>query len=71
MAAWVADNTTRLWGTTGNGMGANRSGANGDDAVLKVPAGTEVLDEDSGAELAEFLSTIAPMTFSESPALLS
>src|SRR6267378_4074636 len=29
----------------GNGMGANRSGANGADAVLKVPAGTEVLDE--------------------------
>ena len=39
----------------GNGMGANRSGANGADAVLKVPAGTEVLDEDSGAELAELL----------------
>jgi len=39
----------------GNGMGANRSGARGDDAVLKVPAGTEVLDEDSGAELAELL----------------
>src|SRR5271169_1879436 len=39
----------------GNGMGANRSGANGADAVLKVPAGTEVLDEDTGAELAELL----------------
>jgi GTPase len=39
----------------GNGMGANRSGANGDDTVLKVPAGTEVLDEDTGAELAELL----------------
>ncbi|PZQ82629.1 MAG: GTPase ObgE [Ancylobacter novellus] len=30
----------------GYGMGANRTGAKGDDVVLKVPAGTEVLDED-------------------------
>jgi GTP-binding protein len=27
-------------------MGRNRHGANGDDVVLKVPVGTEVLDED-------------------------
>ena len=39
----------------GNGMGANRSGADGADTVLKVPAGTEVLDEDTGAQLAELL----------------
>ncbi|HLL28166.1 MAG TPA: GTPase ObgE [Xanthobacteraceae bacterium] len=39
----------------GQGMGANRHGARGADAVLKVPAGTEVLDEDGETELAELL----------------
>lgn len=29
-----------------HGMGRNRHGANGEDVVLKVPVGTEVLDED-------------------------
>ena len=29
-----------------HGMGRNRHGANGDDVVLKVPVGTEVLNED-------------------------
>ena len=29
-----------------HGMGRNRHGANGDDVILKVPVGTEVLDED-------------------------
>jgi GTP-binding protein len=33
-------------GTGEHGMGRNRHGANGADAVLKVPVGTEVLDED-------------------------
>jgi GTP-binding protein len=33
-------------GTGVHGMGRNRHGANGDDVVLKVPVGTEVLDED-------------------------
>ncbi len=28
------------------GMGAQRSGANGDDILLRVPAGTEIIDED-------------------------
>jgi len=37
----------------GHGMGSNRHGARGADAVLKVPAGTEVLDEDGETELAE------------------
>ncbi|HYD98449.1 MAG TPA: GTPase ObgE [Alphaproteobacteria bacterium] len=32
--------------TGGHGMGRNRHGANGADVVLKVPVGTEVLDED-------------------------
>ena len=33
-------------GTGEHGMGKNRHGANGEDVVLKVPVGTEVLDED-------------------------
>lgn len=33
-------------GTGGHGMGQNRHGADGEDAVLKVPVGTQVLDED-------------------------
>jgi GTP-binding protein len=32
--------------TGGHGMGRNRSGANGADALLRVPVGTEVLEED-------------------------
>jgi GTP-binding protein len=36
-------------------MGKNRHGAKGADAVLKVPAGTEVLDEDGETRLAELL----------------
>src|SRR5918992_279840 len=32
--------------TGGHGMGRNRHGANGEDVVLKVPVGTEGLDED-------------------------
>jgi GTP-binding protein len=37
----------------GNGMGKNRSGARGRDAVLKVPAGTQVFDEDGETLLAD------------------
>jgi GTP-binding protein len=33
-------------GTGEHGMGRNRHGANGADVVLKVPVGTEILDED-------------------------
>ncbi len=32
--------------TGGHGMGRNRHGANGEDAVMRVPVGTQVLDED-------------------------
>ena len=39
----------------GHGMGSNRSGARGADIVLKVPAGTEILDEDQELQLAELL----------------
>ncbi|MFT0861395.1 GTPase ObgE [Ancylobacter sp. G4_0304] len=37
----------------GYGMGSNRAGAKGDDVVLRVPAGTEVLDEDGETVLAD------------------
>jgi GTPase len=36
-----------------HGMGRNRAGGRGDDAVLKVPVGTQVFDEESGAMLAD------------------
>jgi GTP-binding protein len=39
--------------TGGHGMGRNRAGAKGKDVVLKVPAGTEILDEDDEAVLAD------------------
>jgi GTPase len=39
--------------TGGHGMGRNRAGARGADVVLKVPAGTEILDEDQETLLAD------------------
>jgi GTP-binding protein len=36
-----------------HGMGRNRAGGRGADAVLKVPIGTQVFDEESGAMLAD------------------
>jgi GTP-binding protein len=39
--------------TGGHGMGRNRHGANGDDAVLRVPVGTEVLEEDKQTLIAD------------------
>ena len=38
----------------GGGMGKDRHGANGDDIVLKVPAGTQVYEEDGETLLADF-----------------
>src|SRR5690349_719331 len=37
----------------GNGMGKDRHGANGGDAVLKVPVGTQIYDEDGETLLAD------------------
>ncbi len=37
----------------GNGMGKDRHGANGKDAVLKVPAGTQVYEEDGETLIAD------------------
>jgi GTP-binding protein len=39
-----------------NGMGKDRAGANGADVVLKVPVGTQVLEEDGETLLADFAS---------------
>ena len=36
-----------------HGMGKNRAGGRGADAVLKVPVGTQVIDEETGAMLAD------------------
>ncbi len=38
------------------GMGRDRAGANGDDIVIKVPPGTEVLAEDQETVLAEMIN---------------
>ncbi len=40
-----------------SGMGNQRSGANGEDILLRVPAGTEILDEDQETVIAD-LSTL-------------
>jgi GTP-binding protein len=40
-------------GRGGNGMGKDRHGANGKDAVLKVPVGTQVYEEDGETVLAD------------------
>src|SRR5688500_13013037 len=39
--------------TGGHGMGSDRTGAGGDDVVLKVPAGTQIFDEDGETLLAD------------------
>jgi GTP-binding protein len=39
--------------TGGHGMGKNRSGASGADAVLRVPKGTQIFDEDNETLLAD------------------
>lgn len=39
--------------TGGHGMGKNRSGANGDKTVLRVPVGTEILEDDNETVLAD------------------
>ncbi len=37
-----------------NGKGSNRTGAHGKDCIIKVPAGTQLLDEDKETVLADF-----------------
>ena len=38
-----------------DGMGKNKTGASGDDIVIKVPPGTEIHNEDKSVLLAELL----------------
>jgi len=40
-------------GTGGHGMGKNRTGAGGSDVILRVPAGTEILDAETGDLMAD------------------
>src|SRR6202043_755133 len=40
----------------GNGMGKDRAGANGADLALKVPAGTQIFDEDGDTLLADLVA---------------
>lgn len=40
-------------GTGGHGMGRNRTGADGRDAVLKVPAGTQIFEDDGETLIAD------------------
>src|ERR1700679_1966073 len=37
----------------GHGMGKEMSGANGDDAILRVPVGTEIYEEDGETPIAD------------------
>jgi GTP-binding protein len=39
-----------------NGKGDNRTGAGGDDCVIRVPVGTQLLDEDKETILADFIT---------------
>ena len=46
-----------------HGMGENRSGIGGDDIVLRVPVGTQVIDEDEETVLADFTEKGQRMVF--------
>lgn len=46
-----------------HGMGQNRSGAGGKDTIIKVPVGTEILDEDKETVLADFTKPGERMVF--------
>ena len=49
----------------GNGMGKDRAGANGKDAVLKVPVGTQVYEEDGETLLADLTEVGQHVTIAE------
>ncbi|MFC1559986.1 GTPase ObgE [Candidatus Margulisiibacteriota bacterium] len=38
------------------GMGANKTGKNGDDLIIKVPCGTEIIDKNTGKLLADLVA---------------
>jgi len=48
----------------GNGMGKDRAGANGKDVVLKVPAGTQVYEEDGETLIADLTQVGERVTIS-------
>ncbi len=49
----------------GNGMGKDRHGANGKDAVMKVPAGTQIYEEDGETLLADLTEVGQTVTLAE------
>lgn len=46
-----------------NGMGKNRSGAGGNDCLIKIPVGTQILDESKDVVLADFTEEGQTLTF--------
>ncbi|MBX2833481.1 MAG: GTPase ObgE [Micavibrio sp.] len=46
-----------------NGMGNNRTGADGEDCLIRVPVGTEIIDEDGETVLADFTEDGQRMVF--------
>ncbi len=40
----------------GHGMGENRTGAGGKDCIIRIPVGTQILDEDKETVLADFVT---------------
>lgn len=46
-----------------NGKGDNRTGAHGSDCVIKVPVGTQIMDEDKETVLADFTQAGERMVF--------
>lgn len=46
-----------------HGMGRNRTGADGDDCMIKVPVGTQILDEEKDDILADFTEDGQEMVF--------
>ncbi len=46
-----------------NGAGRNKTGKGGDDKIIKVPVGTQVLDEDKQTVLADFTEDGQTLTF--------
>lgn len=45
------------------GMGDNRTGAHGEDCIIKIPVGTQILDEDKETILADFTEDGQTLTF--------
>ncbi len=45
------------------GMGQDRSGAGGEDAIIKIPVGTQILDEDKETVLADLMEVGQRITF--------